>query len=77
VCGVFPGRTLDRLYLKRIGLRPSAPYELFKRRHIHSLCGHSTADSSGDRFLIAALPDESTQAPINVILNWPALLSAR
>jgi hypothetical protein len=58
-------------------LRPSAPYELFKRRHIHSLCGHFTADSSGDQFLVAALPDEFTEAPINVIVNWPAMLRAR
>jgi Tol biopolymer transport system component len=60
-------------------LQAGVARELFTaRRHSsNAFCGDFDVDRSGERFLLAARPQEWTDATIGIIVNWPSMLRRR
>jgi Tol biopolymer transport system component len=77
---IAPDRTLMAVPLRTAGdaLEHSAPAPLFPTR-ISGILGwglrfNYAVSPDGERFLIVTDMEETTDAPINVVLNWTALL---
>jgi Tol biopolymer transport system component len=55
-------------------LEPSAPRVLFSLSADNSAWSPFQVTSDGQRFLVRATPEQQGSQPLNVIVNWPALL---
>ncbi len=56
------------------GLEPSASRGLFRAPASISTWSPYQVGPGGQRFLVRGLPDQQASEPLNVIVNWPALL---
>jgi hypothetical protein len=55
-------------------MEPSTPRELFSLRAVDVGLSPYEVAADGRRFLVRATPQRQSAQPLNVIVNWPALL---
>ncbi len=55
-------------------VQPSAPVELFPLPAVDDGWSPYDTTADGQRFLVRATPEHGASQPLNVIVNWPALL---
>jgi hypothetical protein len=57
-------------------MKPSVPIVLFDLRISDSFWWDYAVAPDGQRFVIKQATNEGRSSPLNVVLDWPALLSA-
>jgi hypothetical protein len=63
------------------GFSSGRPQMLFERRYVSTQLPQTgpyyDPSADGQRFLMVKEPEQDAGPPINIILNWPALLNSR